>query len=355
MEDPVVRQRSSNIENILKELKIDYKITGDEAVACCPSHDDRHPSWSVNLRNGAHHCFACGFKGSLASLVAFVLRYNYQEAVLWLSARLGWWKATQWWEENERNTNYAPGYMRLDESELALFTFPPPEALNSRRITAESAAKYDVMWNPQRGSWILPIRDPYNNDLWGWQEKNDRLFRNFPHGVRKSQTLFGAGTFVHGSTVLLVESPIDCVRLDAIGYSGGLSGFGVSTSDRQLAIVQRVSEHLVLCLDNDSAGLSETARICREFRGVKSIDVFSYGLSEGKDPGELSEVEVAEGISGAISSIRWLKTYDAVQRHITSLPDRASREISLKEELTRRLLNGSWQNGHRDSSSRAII
>lgn len=345
----------SNIENILKELKIDYKITGDEAIACCPAHDERHPSWSCNLRNGVHHCFACGFSGSLASLVAYMLRYNYQEAVLWLSARLGWLKATQWWEENETNTSYSPAYMKISEAELSLFTFPPDDALSSRRVTAESAAKYGVMWNPQRDSWIFTIRDPYTNDLWGWQEKNDRIFRNFPHGVRKSQALFGSGTFVHGSTLILVESPIDCVRLDAIGHAGGLSGYGVQISDRQLSVVHRITEHLVLALDNDSAGLSETARICREFKGVKSIDVFSYGLSEGKDPGELSESEVSEGISGAISSIRWLKTYDAVQRHITSLPRRAGGEISFKEELTRRLLNGSWQDDHRNSSSREII
>lgn len=337
-----VEQRMLNIESVLKELSIDYKVTGDEAVACCPAHDERHPSWSCNLRNGVHHCFACGFSGNLAGLVAYMLRYNYQEAVLWLNARLGWRKAAQWWEENERNTSYSPAYMKISEAELSLFTFPPEDALESRRITAGSAAKYGVMWNPQRDSWILPIRDPYTGDLWGWQEKNDRIFRNFPHGVRKSQTLFGSGTFVHGSTLLLVESPIDCVRLDAVGYPGGLSGYGVQISDRQLSVVHGITEHLVLALDNDFAGISSTARICRDFKGVKSIDVFSYGLSEGKDPGELSELEVAEGISGAISSIRWLKIYDAVQRRTAPLPGGASGEVYFKEELTRSLLHGAW-------------
>lgn len=349
MAETIIRQRMANIENVLRELNIDYKITGDEAIACCPAHDDKHPSWSVNLKNGVHYCFACGFKGSLAGLVAYMLRYNYQEAVLWLNARLGWLKATQWWEENEDNTSYSPAYMKIGEAELALFTFPPDDALESRRITAESAAKYDVMWNPERQSWIFTIRDPYNNDLWGWQEKNDRIFRNFPSGVRKSETLFGSGTFVHDSTLSLVESPIDCVRLDAVGISGGLSGYGVQISNKQLSVIQRITEHLVLALDNDRAGISETARICREFSGVKSIHVFNYGLSGGKDPGELSEGEIRFGFENKISSIRWLKTYDAVQRHITSLPKGTSSAISLTEELASRLLNGTWQNGNRNS------
>lgn len=50
------RQAYSDIEN--------PKITGDDLVGLCPFHGDRNASFSVNLKNGMYHCFACGAEGN---------------------------------------------------------------------------------------------------------------------------------------------------------------------------------------------------------------------------------------------------------------------------------------------------
>ena len=37
-----------------------------------PAHDDRNPSWSINLGDGLWHCHGCGESGNLAGLLAAV-------------------------------------------------------------------------------------------------------------------------------------------------------------------------------------------------------------------------------------------------------------------------------------------
>jgi hypothetical protein len=44
------------------ELKRFYQRK-NQATALCPFHDERHPSFSVNLKTGAFICFACGMSG----------------------------------------------------------------------------------------------------------------------------------------------------------------------------------------------------------------------------------------------------------------------------------------------------
>lgn len=46
------------------------------AIGCCPFHDDRHPSFSMNVETGWHRCNAthCGVSGN--SVVSFVSRLH---------------------------------------------------------------------------------------------------------------------------------------------------------------------------------------------------------------------------------------------------------------------------------------
>lgn len=46
-----------------RELKRFYKRNNNQATALCPFHNERHPSFSVNLKSGAFLCFSCGMSG----------------------------------------------------------------------------------------------------------------------------------------------------------------------------------------------------------------------------------------------------------------------------------------------------
>lgn len=290
------------IEEVLRELKIDYSVTGKEAVALCPSHKEKKPSWSINLKSGLHHCFSCGFKGTLDSLVAFMLDFSYAQAHMWVAEKTQS-SGLVLWRDNKEEKNFAPAYLGVSERELDQFISPPPgKMLWSRGLTAEAAELHGVRWSEENSAWILPMRDPFNGDLWGWQEKrvNDRRYRNYPGGIKKSKTLFGLSAFEYGSTAILVESPLDVVYLSSAGIRGGVSSYGVSVSDCQLSIIHKLAGNIVLALDNDRAGMDETDRLGRDFKQLP-LTVFDYGDAIGKDPGELTITELKQGLKNARS------------------------------------------------------
>ena len=62
------------------------------AWACCPFHDDRHPSFSVNLRTGGYRCYStsCGITGSnIVGFVSALLGFSTAEARKHLEATYG--------------------------------------------------------------------------------------------------------------------------------------------------------------------------------------------------------------------------------------------------------------------------
>ena len=54
-------------EELLQNKKIDYRISGQDAVISClnPEHDDSNPSMRVDKVTGIFNCFSCGYKGNL--------------------------------------------------------------------------------------------------------------------------------------------------------------------------------------------------------------------------------------------------------------------------------------------------
>jgi hypothetical protein len=202
----------------LRALGIDAEERGDEAVALCPhpDHDDRSPSWSCNLEDGRHHCFACGFGGSFVYLVTKMLGKPTPDSQQWVRER----KIKDVSEGHVGPRQKAPRNTEgLSEADLWKFTEPPAEALADRGLTAEACRECDVRWDDERKLWITPVRDPYTGRLWGWQEKNAKYFRNRPLDIPKSHTLFGFQSLGQGGTAVhlmcltygLLESTVQSV------------------------------------------------------------------------------------------------------------------------------------------------
>jgi hypothetical protein len=296
-----------SVENLLTQLGIRYRVIENEAVAKCPFHyPDRNPSWSCNLKSGLHHCFSCGAKGNLAYLVSSVAHVPYTEAVIKVNETIGFARMDKWREDYE-TVSFSPMSLKVTEADMALFTDPPQESLDSKNITIEAANYYGIRWNPEHSTWICPYRDPYSSELWGWQEKNAHVFRNYPAGVKRGKTLFGIDR-LRRSGGILVESPIDCAVLYCAGYENSVSSLGMP-SLYQLSLIRnkRVSS-LLLALDNDKAGISGTRDLIYEaVKMFKTVRVYNYGNSTAKDPGEQNEEDIIFGISCAVPALQWLR------------------------------------------------
>jgi DNA primase len=180
--------------------------------------------------------------------------------------------------------------------------------LDGRRISAGAVTHYGVLWDSEKENWILPIRDPVTGSLWGYQEKGNGWFCNKPARVPKGDTLFGLDV-LSGSTCIVLESPLDCLRLYTAGISGGVSSYGVQISDRQLDLLFDRADIIIFALDNDAAGLSKMRslreRYLRSGRRIKFID-YSH-IPDAKDLG--TEGVTNQDIQQAVLKSKSLLTY----------------------------------------------
>ena len=310
-----------SVETILEQLGISVESeNGNELLAHCPGHkertgrEDAHPSWWINSATGAHICFSCGFKGHLPYLVATVRGVKNSFGLLDFDA------ARRWVEEfggvasgvafyQIAGDRYLAPVLRtgLPEYQLAMFQEPPTWALNERHISADAAAHYGVLWDPEEENWITPIRDVYNSVLLGWQAKGQktRFFRNRPSGVQKSTTVFGADRYVGGNMVL-VESPLDAVRLLTVGITGAVSTFGANVSEEQYHLLRR-ADTLIVAMDNpriDQAGKKAVEEFLSATRRLRfDCKFFNYTGIDVKDVGEMSHEQIHRGISTAKHSV----------------------------------------------------
>jgi hypothetical protein len=277
----------------LDELGISVvKLKDGEAWAYCPGHlenigrQERRPDkWSVNIETGQHSCFSCSFSGSFVFLVQEVLNVDRSDAEAWVRNRGGIERVRRYLQAPAHREQFVPS-REWNESRLALFGSPPTDARDGRRVSEGSVNHYGVLWDRENEHWILPIRDPDTYELWGYQEKGLGHFDNKPARIPKGQTLFGIEV-LEGPIAVLLESPLDCLRLYTAGIQGGVSSFGAGVTEEQMDLLfDRVSV-IIIALDNDDAGREAARKIKQRYlRSGKTIKFLNYSGIEGKDIGE---------------------------------------------------------------------
>ena len=301
---------------VLGELGVEVAdIRGDEVWAWCPNddHTESKPThWSINTTSGDHLCFSCGYAGSLPMLVAEQLDMRHSMKLPDGTHPLDITRATEWvrdrgmslealqrlpsWERTAEE--YHP---EMGEALLAIYDPPPWEQLEKRQLDEESCKAYGVLWDPRESAWILPVREPYTAKLWGWQVKGTGVFRNYPPGLKKSHAVFGLDA-LQGTRGILLESPLDAVRLAAEGIEGGLATYGASISDAQMKLVLEHCDEVIVATDNfmlDPAGRKAALTLLKKYSTRINMRFLDYGTTEKKDIGDMSSAEIVAAVNNA--------------------------------------------------------
>lgn len=315
-----------DVETALDALGIEYSEHGVELNALCPGHyartgkEDQNPSWWINLETGQHICFSCGYKGNLAQLVCdvkeFYLKtwdnkysYDYETAQAWLAdvSSIPVETLLEMVRSLPNRIDAPPKPLEMSEARLAVFVEPPEKALRDRNIVIEAARKYGVLWDNKKATWILPLREPHFNRLMGWQEKGteQRTFFNRPAGLQRAKTLFGVDVQSE-DIAIIVESPLDCLRIASAGFDGAMALCGTQISDEQIKLIRR-SERVIVAVDNPNID-KPGKKAADEFRKIASkyginLFFFNYGSTGKKDPGDMTDDEIAWGINNAKSFV----------------------------------------------------
>jgi len=307
-----------DIEKVLLSLDISLvSQRGEEVQGLCPMHkartgkEDHNPSWWINSETGAHICFSCGYKGNIYTLVADIKGMDYFDAKDYVNASPEL-DIDVLLKRIRELPQYIPAEepLTMSEARLAVFTDPPENELRKRFINADSAKHHGILWDTKHNSWILPIRDPNDYSLWGWQEKgaSGRFFKNQPAGVKKSRTVFGVEVMAT-DILVVVESPLDVARLASAGVGGAISTYGAILSEEQAKIMRR-AEKIIAAFDKDEAG----KKACEQMRGYArkyglELYYFNYTGIDVKDPGDMTVDEIHRGIETARDVIYGKKAY----------------------------------------------
>lgn len=281
-----------DLEVVLHGIGVEIiKETGDELQGRCPMHlartgkEDRHPSWSINTKTFVHHCFSCGYSGSLTTLYRDLMG-DVPEDLEWelskQSLRASLDKPVP--VEKHQGPN-------VDEWVLQNYAEMPEKLIQRRQLTRESIDFFGIRWDTVNRVWVIPIRTP-DGTLMGFQFRQKGTVINHPTGMEKSTTMFGFNLFKDEPRITVVESPLDAVRLHGVGVPA-VSTFGASISSKQIDLLARNFRYVVAAMDNDPPGKKANDVLHRTLgkRGCVVFDFDYLGL-DAKDPGDIGSDDV---------------------------------------------------------------
>jgi len=280
------------------------RISEREITGKCPVHlrvvgkEDRSPSWSMNATSGLWICFSCGARGTLSSLLYELCGDTAASAQQFLinagAERL-----------------YAPKKQEVAQPQLRTDVFFGFDRVSDKRCATKDldpdlVYRYGVRWNPNNRSWAIPIISPMGQ-LMGWQEKKTDWVRNFPVGVEKAKTLFGAERF-RNRTAILVESPLDVVRFAMVfSKPQAVASFGAQVSKEQMNLLTHMADTVIIAMDNDVAGIESSKKLYKFMgRPRKGLKWWNYQGTSAKDIGDMTNDEIEAGLTTSTVVPPWM-------------------------------------------------
>lgn len=298
----------TDLASVLKSIGVDVRrADGREISGRCPVHrrvtgrEDGSPSWSMNAQTGLWICFSCGARGTLSMLVSELT--GQPDAIMAVHHFL----IDRNLERLTSGVDLPEKKPEIDWVSFSKFVMPPESAMAKRGLDPEQVLMHGVRWDASHKAWIIPIVNQLG-DLQGWQTKAVGWVRNFPVGVKKSDSLFGIERFV-GGTAVLVESPLDVVRFASVFEKPqALATFGAAVSDRQLSLLSMVADRVIVAMDNDEAGLSSSKSLFKRLPHFRRGTLWwDYSNTTAKDIGDMTAIEMQDGLSSSSRILPWTK------------------------------------------------
>ena len=246
------------IRRVLNGAGIDIEAEfGSDFIIFCPYHNNnRTPAGEVSKESGLFFCFGCQTTKNLVELIMFMSNRTYFETVRYISSK-----------QQETNiaslidkTLYTPAdFVQYDElliKRLNNQAIESPRAMRyfeGRSITKDSVIKFNLGYSEKQDSVTIPMSTPDGMCI-GFVARTieGKEFKNTP-GLPKSKILFNLHRIKTSSTVYVVESSFDAIRLDQVGFPA-VATLGANVSVSQIRLLEKYFNNIVLIADNDEAG-----------------------------------------------------------------------------------------------------
>jgi len=217
----------------------------------------------------------------------------------------------------------------LPEAILGTFSYLPKKLIDDG-FTTDTLLNYEIGFDRSRKRIIFPIRNHHGelvaisgrtiSGRWPrykiYKSELEEVINNY--SFDKKTVLWGLEKFYE--TRMYTDTKIDTPVVVCEGFKAALwvvqSGYphtvallGSYLSKEQEMLLSRVTNNVVLFLDNDEAGCKATEKIADNQLGGVSIKIAKYKDNDkNKSPDDLNELQVKEAITSAITLINWRRS-----------------------------------------------
>lgn len=310
--------------------------------ACCPFHNEKTPSFSINNDDGIYHCFGCKESGDVIKFVEKMENVDFLDAIKILAEKAGMQVpelqnsdqkkqnqklkervlsaldyAYKHYVENlySKEAKKAQDYIKLRKftrRELEEFKigyskdwtdivdylkgkgFSEYEMLQAGICAKKGNRIFDVL----AGRLVFPIFNAFNECI-GFSarmlEKTDfAKYKNTAETIvfQKGKVVFGINILKSLKQqqlldkIILVEGQMDVIAMHKGGFKQAVACMGTALTKDHVSELKRYSDNIYICFDGDGAGVKATLRAIDMFRN-ENVNLKIVALPEGKDPDEI--------------------------------------------------------------------
>jgi DNA primase len=343
-------RRQADIVRVVGDY-VTLKKKGANWMACCPFHQEKTPSFSVNPSKNIFYCFGCGKGGSVFNFVMELEGLSFPESVRVVAEKAGvplpelvddkrfetkrkeadevielnsW--ALEFWErqlgegnaEAQAAREYVEGRGIVEETVKTFRLGYAPnswEALGNYLkskgagigqiersglvVKKEQGGYYDRF----RGRLIFPVTDaqgrPVAFGARAMRPGDEPKYLNSPEtaAYTKGRHLFGLSVtreeIRRKKFVILVEGYLDLIVPFQHGVRNVVASLGTSLTAEQAKLLNRFARKVVVNYDGDRAGINAAKRAI-EVLLPEDFEVKVLVLSEGSDPDEFVRAHGAD-------------------------------------------------------------
>lgn len=321
-----------NIVDIIENY-IEVKKQGSSFVCICPFHADKNPSMHINPTKGFYHCFACKAGGDAFKFVMDYEKLSFADAVEKVASlsnfTLSYTKEKQenkkelksilpslnaYFKDNLKHHKEVLTYLyqrALNDKDIAKFELGFAGAsedsirlLQNQKIPLEDAMSVGALKKDENNEFYasfiwritFPIYD--HKDLlvgFGGRTLNPNVpakYVNSPQNILfdKSRIFYAFNiakeNIAKKKEIIVCEGYMDAIAFHKAGFNNAVAVLGTALTEHHLPLIRRYDAKVILCFDNDEAGLKAATRSAF-LLSTNKIDGKVTILQGGKDPAEL--------------------------------------------------------------------
>lgn len=341
---------------------VQLRRAGNAWKACCPFHNEKTPSFSVNPARQTFKCFGCGVGGDAVKFIMMFENLDYPTALRRVAdingipvieeeenpeaARRRWLRsrviaantlAADFYHRQlcrSREANHVRAYLKerdinIDIAKAWQLGWAPPDFTTLQQQAAAAdmdnrlLLEANLLGNGSRGNYpvfrdrlMFPIHN-VRGEVVGFsgrvmaEGQDPRKYVNTAETVafRKGELLFGlfkaTGPIAKASmTVVVCEGQLDVIAChEKAEIRNAVAGLGTAFTDEHAAMLKKYAKRAVLCYDGDNAGIKASEKTYRKLAAA-GLEVYMATLPPGEDPDSLIKARGAEALQQAIAEAR---------------------------------------------------